>query len=198
MVSVAEKLFELSASGGGVLRTASAEANGVSRPSFMEFVHANRLERISPGVYAAPDTWVDEMYVLSLRSDRAVFSHESALLLHGLVEREPEALTVTLPSGYNASLLRRDGVRTFFIKPELLSLGCIEVLTPDGNTVASYDLERTICDLERSRSRIDQQTFTAALKGYVRRSDKRLDVLARYASQLGVERRLREYMKVLL
>lgn len=197
-LSVTERLFDLSASSGGILRTSAAEALGVSRPSFMQFVRANRLERLASGVYATPDAWIDEMYVLSLRSNKAVFSHESALLLHGLAEREPETLTVTVPSGYNASLLRRDGVRTYFIKPELLPLGRIELPTPDGNMVATYDLERTICDLVRSRSHIDQQTLTAALKGYVRRPEKRLVVLAHYASQLGVERVVRGYLEVLL
>lgn len=198
MVSVVERLTDLSASSGGVLRTADAEARGVSRPSFMEFVRANKLERLARGVYATPGAWVDDMYVLSLRSSKAVFSHESALLLHDLAEREPEAITVTLPSGYNPSSLNRDGVRTYFIKPKLLPLGGIDLATPDGNMVASYDLERTICDLVRSRSHIDQQTLTAALKGYARRPDKRLDALASYASQLGVERLVHNYLEVLL
>jgi predicted transcriptional regulator of viral defense system len=99
----------------------------------MEFVRARKMERLARGVYATPDAWVDEMYMLSLRSHRVVFSHESALLLHGLAEREPEAPTVTLPSGYNASALRRDGVRVYFIKADVLSLGRIELPAPDGN-----------------------------------------------------------------
>jgi len=193
-----KQLRDLLAEDGGLLRTARAESIGLTRPSIMKFVRTQGLERIARGVYASPDAWVDDMYVLSLRSERAVFSHESALLLHNLAEREPDKLTVTLPSGYNASSLRRNGIQTYFIKPELLPLGITSLVTPEGNQVPSYDLERTICDLVRSRSHIDNQTLTSALKSYVRRPDKQLSVLADYANQLGVIKLMRSYLEVLL
>lgn len=197
-MSNTKRLSDLLAQNRGLLRTADAEALGISRPSVMEFVRTRGMQRLAHGVYTVPGAWVDDMHLLSLRSNRAVFSHESALLLHGLAEREPEELTVTLPSGYNASLLRRDGIRVHFIKPELMTLGRIELPTPDGNLVATYDLERTICDVVRHRSRIDQQTLSSALRAYARRPDKRMDTLADYASMLGVERPVRSYLEILL
>jgi hypothetical protein len=102
----------------------------------MEFIRKNGMQRLAQGVYADSDAWIDDMFVLSLRTKNAVFSHESALLLHGLTEREPAKLAVTLPSGYNAATLRRDGVHVYYIKPKLMTLGRIELLTPDGNLVA--------------------------------------------------------------
>ncbi len=197
-MSIAERLSDLSAQNDGLLRTADAVAQGVSRPSVMEFVRTNGMQRLAQGVYASPDAWIDDMFVISLRSNKAVFSHESALLLHGLTEREPAELTVTLPSGYNASTLRRDGVHVYYIKPELMALGRIELPTPERNLVATYDLERTICDLVRNRSSIDQQTLTSALKAYARRPDKHLEVLSDYSRTLGVEKLVRAYLEILL
>ena len=67
-----------------------------------------------------------------------------------------------------------------------------------ANTVPVYDMERTICDLLRSRSRIEIQTFQGALKSYARRKDKNLRALMQYAGMFKVEKILRQYLEVLL
>lgn len=56
----------------------------------------------------------------------------------------------------------------------------------------------TICDLLRSRSRIEIQTFQGALKAYARRKDKNLRALMQYAGMFKVEKILRQYLEVLL
>ena len=61
-----------------------------------------------------------------------------------------------------------------------------------------YDMERTICDVLRSRSHIEMQTFQDALKAYARRKDKDLRTLVRYAKLFRVEKILRQYLEVLL
>ena len=67
-----------------------------------------------------------------------------------------------------------------------------------GYIVPMYDLERTICDLIRSRSWFEIQDFRTALKTYVKRQDKDLNRLMRYAESFHVENIMRKYMKVLL
>lgn len=70
--------------------------------------------------------------------------------------------------------------------------------TPFGHDVPVYDKERTICDVLRSRSHIEIQTFRGALKAYARRSDKDLRTLMHYAKLFRVEKILRRYLEVLL
>lgn len=69
---------------------------------------------------------------------------------------------------------------------------------PFGHMVPVYDLERTICDLLRSRSRMEIQVLQDALKQYVRRKDKNLRTLMQYAGMFHVEKMLRQYLEVLL
>ncbi|MFT3942206.1 MAG: type IV toxin-antitoxin system AbiEi family antitoxin domain-containing protein [Ancrocorticia sp.] len=198
MATVTNQLMSLLEHNGGVLRFSDARALGVSAPSITKFARKEGLERVGKGFYIDPNAWIDEMHVLSLRIGKAVFSHESALLLHGLAEREPEQMTVTVPSGYNATGLRRDGVCVHYVRPELHSMGRVEMPTFDGNLVATYDLERTICDLIRNRSRIEKQVFISALQSYARSPQKRLDFMSEYAARLGIERVVRNYLEVLL
>ena len=84
------------------------------------------------------------------------------------------------------------------IKPELYEVGLTTGQTPFGHTVPVYDMERTICDLLRSRSSMEIQTFQGALKMYARRKDKDLRTLMRYAGMFRVEKILRQYLEVLL
>ena len=61
-----------------------------------------------------------------------------------------------------------------------------------------YDLERTMCDLIRSRSNFEIQDFNTAIKSYVQRSDKDLNRLMVYAKSFRIEKVIRQYMEVLL
>ena len=70
--------------------------------------------------------------------------------------------------------------------------------TPFGHAVPVYDAERTICDIIRSRSGIEMQTFQDALKQYAARRQKDLRKLMQYAQMFHVEKILRQYMEVLL
>ena len=171
---------------------------GISPSSVYRFIKDESLERVSKGVYVKSNLWNDEMNLLSKRTSVAVFSHESALLLHNLTDREPSSLTVTVPSTYNASSLTKTGVRVFYIKPDFLGIGKTNLMSLEGNLVPSYDLERTICDILRSRSQIDAQVVFGALKAYVKRRDKRLDILSDYAKKFRVSKLISQYLGVLL
>ena len=105
--------------GNGVLRTADAVAAGITRPVLGNYVRERDLERVGHGLYLAPDAWKDGMYLLHLRCPQAVFSHDTALFLHDLTDREPLAYTVTVKSGYNPHRLKGDGVKVYRIKAEL-------------------------------------------------------------------------------
>lgn len=81
--------------------------------------------------------------------------------------------SVTVKSGYNTSRLRAEGVKVYTVKKELIDLGVTDAQTPFGHTVPVYDMERTICDLVRSRNNIEIQTLQGALKQYARHKEKK-------------------------
>lgn len=171
---------------------------GISAQTVYNFIRKEGMERLLKGVYAYPDAWLDEMKLLTERNKLAVYSHESALLLHHLTDREPPMLTVTVPSTYNATHLVKSGVRVFYVKKELLNLGKIEIASLEGNLMPCYDLERTICDVIRSRSQVDKQVLLQAIKAYAASKNKRLDILSEYAKKFKVSKFVNNYLEVLL
>ena len=172
----------------GMLQTSQAVARGIVKPIFYEYIKERKLEQVAHGIYVSEDTWIDAMFLLHLRCGQAVFSHESALFFHDLTDREPSPYAITVRRGYSTTRLKAEGLSVYTIKPELFDVGVSSGQTPFGHTVPVYDMERTICDLLRSRSRIEIQTFQGALKAYARRKDKNLRALMQYAGMFKVEK----------
>lgn len=193
-----EQLERLISEHGGTIQTCEVLEAGISKPVFYAYIKEKGLEQSAHGVYVSPDAWTDAMYLLHLRCGQAVFSHDSALFFHDLTDREPLRYSITVKTGYNPSRLREDGIQVYTVKKELHGVGITTAQTPFGHSVPVYDMERTICDLLRSRSRMEIQVFQDALKQYVKRKDKNLRTLMQYAALFHVEKLLRQYLEVLL
>ncbi len=184
--------------GSGILLTKEVLNDGHSKDALYKFIMNNGLKQVGHGIYAEPDLWEDDQYILSLRCPRAVFSHDEALYYHRLIDREPLQQTVTIYTGYGTARLVKDGIKVFTVKRELLETGKITIMNPFGHNIPIYDLERTVCDLVRSRSRFEIQDFQTALKTYIARKDKDLNKLMEYAKLFHVDSVIRGYMEVML
>jgi predicted transcriptional regulator of viral defense system len=197
-LAIPDKLQSLLTQNGGTVTTAQANEAGVSNERLRLLVKKGELEWASFGVYVSPDEFVDKMYTAQLRRPKIIYSHETALFLHDLTDRDPLSYTVTVPTGYNPTRLREDGFTVFTIKRELYEIGVTQLTTVFGHTVKAYGLERTICDCLRSRNKIDIAIMTDAIKRYVKRKDKDLNTLMQMAETFQVVKLIRNYMEVLL
>jgi len=182
----------------GYITTSEAIKVGISRSYFGEYIRKNKLERVANGIYMSEDAWDDGMYVIQIRYPNAVFSHETALYLLGFAEREPIQYAVTVKTTTSATGLIKTGVKTYKIKADLFEEGLCEVKTPKGHKVRSYNIERTVCDLIRSRNSIEIQEILTSIKNYVRMKEKNVPQLMRYANLFSVEKIIRRYLEVLL
>ena len=181
----------------GILKTADAVNAGISRTTLGTLVKNAKLERIAHGQYIRPDSMADELYLLQQRSEKIVFSHETALFLHDMSERTPFLHSLTIPSSAKLSPALSEGCKVYYVKPELYELGRCSVKSKMGNDVIAYDAERTICDILRSRSRVDSQILAEAMKAYAARRGQNWSRLRDYAEAFRVTKLLRQYLEVL-
>ena len=105
---------------------------------------------------------------------------------------------ITLPYGYGNCYKDMSNVSLHYVKKELIDLGMIEIESPFGMKIKTYDIERTICDIIKNKNKMDIEVFTKALKEYSRLKNKDLLKLMKCAKKLNVEKKVREYMEVLL
>jgi predicted transcriptional regulator of viral defense system len=171
---------------------------GLHRQELVNFVKLGVLERAERGVYVSPGGLDDVLFWMQQRAEKIVYSHETALFLHRMTDRIPIRYSITVPSSYKASKALKKFCKIYYIKQNLIDLGKTEQSSGMGHTIVTYDIERTLCDVIRSRNKIDGQIVIEALKQYSQSSNKDLHRLYKYAGKLGIDKILHRYLEVLL
>ena len=192
-----DELRKLSDRNNGYLFTADVLCMGISKTYLAQFVKENGYERVGHGIYAAPDIWPDELYLLQKKNLRIIFSGETALYIHGLTDREYSRVEVTVPQGYNAVHLRKKKVKVRTLKENLYEMGKTVAESVYGNPLAVYDKERSICDAIIDRKKMDVQIFQTAIKEYMSDPDRKLQILVQYAEKLHMRDEIMKYVEVL-
>ena len=198
MKRINQKLFNFIIQNNNMITTAQILSLGFSKQLPVKYVSDGLLERIRHGVYILPDSVHDDMYTLMLSSENIIFSHESALFINGLFDRTPFIHTITMPSSKTLPHAIKNECNCFYIKTELHNIGLVEKINNFGNKVRCYDMERTLCDFIRTRSRCDEETVISAIKNYALYKNKNLERLAEYAKIFKVFSDVKKYMEVLL
>ena len=190
-----EMIENISNENNGIVRLAEATEAGISRQYCLEYLKNKGYEKLARGIYLSPDAWGDDSYVIHLKYQKAVFSHETALYLLEMADREPVKHTVTLPHGYKVDVLTKSGITVYTSIAERYQVGIRQILTPGGHKVTCYDAERTICDIFRSE--IDLQDKQVAVKEYLK-ENKNIPKLMEYAKIFKVDKKIKQYLEALL
>ena len=74
--------------------------------------------------------------------------------------------------------------------------GRTSATTTFGNTVPTYDRERTLCDVIRQRGAMDVQTYQTAIREYMPVSYTHLDVYKRQVQPCPILRAVLDYCDV--
>ena len=153
------------------------------------------INKIEKGVYAIKGKNVNEFFLLQQKYKTGIFSHNTALYFYHLTDRTPLKLDLTFTSN---TRVKDELLNTHYIKKDYFEIGQTFLDMTDGTKIKVYDLERTIIDIIRDRNKLDLQIFNTALKDYIKRKDKNLIKLSKYAKIFKLENVLKKYMEVLL
>ncbi len=182
----------------GTLLTSDLAQLNIPRTYLSILEQNGEIERVTRGVFQTTGSIVDELFVLQARYKSSIYSHETALYLHDLTDRTPLVYSFSVPVGYHSISLIESGHKIYYVSRKHVNLGVETIQSPQGNELRVTGLERTITDMIRSRNQMDVQAVNEALKRYVRRNDKNLYLLYDYARQFRVQKKVREYIEVLL
>jgi len=73
------------------------------------------------------------------------------------------------------------------MKTAVLTLGKINVQSPQGKPIHIYNAERTLCDMIKDKKNVDIQLFSDAIKFYFDSKERDFRRLFKYARLLGIE-----------
>lgn len=187
----------LEASENGVITTAQVTEAGLHRNALQQLVKDGEIYRFGRGLYVRSNSWEDDLYLLQKKYGRGIYSHDTALYLLGYSDRTPAKYTMTFPKGYNAPSLKQETIIIKRVVPENYEFGKIQIKSPAGNLIRTYDLERTLCDILRGNGS-DIQIITDAMKRYAASGEKNIHKLMQYAERLRVRPKILRYLEVLL
>jgi predicted transcriptional regulator of viral defense system len=178
----------------GIIYASRLKEYDMDRHILKQLVDNKKLERIMHGVYASPDKDINEFWFMSERYKNGIFSHNTALYFYGMTDRTPLKLDMTFPSNNRVT---NESLNIHYIKNENHKLGVTRLKLEDGTEINIYNVERTICDIIRDRNKIDPQIFNNAMNEYIKRKNKNLILLHKYAKIFKIEKILAQYMEVL-
>ena len=153
------------------------------------------IEKVGNGIYIDSSKIEDSYFVLGLELSNIIYSHMTALYFHGLSIKAPnDKYDITVPNNYFNYKIKNHNV--FYVDREIYELGLIQIDTPMGNKVIAYDMERCICDIIRSKNRMDSEFVKHSVREYIKRKDKDLIKLSKYADKMGIKKEVMDFMEV--
>ena len=170
----------------GYIKAYMLEPLKISR-NYLSIMEKNKeIERIASGIYILSEVIEDEFYTFQLKYKKTIFSHMHALYFHELTQEIPYLYTVTIPRNYHIDEINKNHNK-YYASDEIYNLGLTEIQTPMGNTIKTYDIERSICDIIKHKKNLDIDHVKYSVKEYLKRKDKDLVKLSQYADKMGIK-----------
>lgn len=190
---VNELIIQMMNANNGMISTRMIEPLNISRWYLYHLIKDKKIERVSRGIYVASNFYEDSFYAFQHRYKKIIYSHMNALYFYNMTEEIPYNYTVTVPKKYNVKSVS-DKCNVFYVEDDIYELGVCDAITPNGNKVKTYDLERSVCDIIRSKNRMDPEQVKKSVKQYVQRKDKDIIRLLDYSRKMGITEQVMEYV----
>ena len=192
-----DRIIEIADANNGIVTSESIVTAGMARRTLSELCEDGKLARIQRGIYIAENGFVDDLFLCQHRFPNGVFSHETALHIHGYSDRTLERYSMSFPYGVNVSRIKEAGIKPFVLR-KYYELGKIPVSTPGGHVVSVYSIERTLVDILKPKSQTDIQLIAPAYKQYVKTTKRDIPLLMEYAEIFKMKDKVMSYLEVLL
>lgn len=192
-IEIIQKLMERN---NGYITAKELEDFDISRNYLSIMTKKNMIEKVAKGIYIDSAKIEDVYYVLSISTPKIIYSHMTALYFHNLSIKAPDSsFDITVTKKYNNPKLKKHNV--FYVDDKFYDIGITEVKTPQGNKVRVYDVERCICDIIRSKKRMDIEHVKYSIKEYLKRNDSDLIKLSKYADMFGIKEEVMDFVSMM-
>lgn len=154
-----------------------------NKPQIRSFVNDGTLSRVGRGLYYHKDYPIDMMRVYQMMNNTIIYSHETAAYLHNLTDRFPRKYSLSVQQGTN--LRERKNFNIYYVSKEKFNLGITKIKNNLNNDIITYDLERTVCDIIRSKNRVELQVYTEVIQNYFNNKPN-MNKLIKYAKNFNI------------
>lgn len=183
---LSEKVKNAFEENNGILTLKEAEELQLSKESLRKAYLRGDIVKGGRGVYLLSDEHFDQMLITQKIFKSGIFSNETAVFLYDYSTWVPKKYHMTFPYGYHSKNFDKYMIKPTFATPKYYELGISKAENWDGNIVITYDRERTVLDIVRSRTvMFDVQSET--IESYLYDSKRDIDRLVKYAKLMNME-----------
>ena len=126
-----------------------AEKARVPKDTLYRLEKANKITKIAPVVFIDPKKFGNELANLQYRYSKGIFYKDTVLFLHGMIDRTPKSYEINF-SIFNSHTKFIDvPLKTYRQTNKLFQIGTEEIISPRGHKGRTYNLKRTLCDIEK-------------------------------------------------
>lgn len=198
--AIREQIKEISFQNKGYISTSEIDSKGINRYYISQLEKLGLLSRIKTGLYKWGD--YDFQYNFELVDvfkivPSGVLCLTSALAYYDLTTYNPCQYEIAIERSKKVTLPDYPPIKLVYFSSKQLELG-ITKIDMDGHKVRIYDMEKTICDCVRYRNKIGIDIVKEGIKEYLKRKDKDLNKLMKYAEVCRVQKTIKEYLEVLV
>lgn len=154
-----------------------------NKPQIRKYLYDAEIRRVAHGIYYHKKYTIDMMRVHQVTNSTIIYSHETAAYLHNLTDHFPRKFSITVKQGTN--LRNKDNFNIFYVNKNTYDLGIKTIKNNLNNDILTYDKERTVCDIIRSKDRVELQVYTEVIQNYFRNKPD-MNKLIRYAKYLNI------------
>lgn len=92
----------------------------------------------------------------------------------------------------------KNKINLYRVNDNIIDLGKSKIETPYGNTVISYNLERTVCDIINNKSNIDIEIANKAIRRCIKSSSFNANKMFDYAKKMKMYEKVKNYMEAII
>lgn len=155
------------------------------------------IKRLERGIYTTDKFIYDEFFIFQLKHANIIYSYNTALYLHNMTDRIPFKMDVTTKRNLNLSLYK-DKINLYRVNNNIFNLGKYKIETQYGNTVISYNLERTVCDIINNKSNIDIEIANKAIRRCIKNKNFNVNKMFDYAKKMKIYDKVKSYMEAII
>lgn len=170
---------------GIIYRTKDLNDEGISNYIISKMAESGELVKICHGVYALDDVSNIKLTDINVIVENGVISLMSAAVVYKLIDGSLGKTTITIDRDQKPPKIPYDMFVYIYTTSSLYDIG-LNVYDVNGRNVKIYDIERTICDILKHRSKYDSQLVKQIVLNYLERDDCDIEKLLYYAKQLRI------------
>ncbi len=193
-----KQLNEMFAENKGYLTSKLIHGNRSLYYQLKVLLEAGKAIQIKRGLYRHVDFAEEANWGEVCKSaPQAVICLHSAWQFYSLTTSISSFLHIAIPVRKKPLLPDFPPVKIYFWSTDYYEIGRIQN-TYNEEQITIYDIEKSVCDAIRYRNKVGIDITTEVLRNYLKRKDRNLDKLMKYAENMRIATVLNQYLTVML